>query len=68
MTLRWKSECLVVQYMTWEKFRDVINSIDNENPIIPDELITYDLIWGGADFNLDLQYVFVWVLLICKCW
>ena len=59
MTLRWKSERLVVQYMTWEKFRDVINSIDNENPIMPDELITYDLIWGGADFNLDLQYVFV---------
>jgi hypothetical protein len=67
MTLRWKSDRLVVEYMTWEDCRDEINSIDEENPIIPDPLISYDLIWGGADFNLDLVYVFIRVLLICKC-
>ena len=54
MTLRWRSERLVVEYMTWSLFRDVIGSINNKNVTIPPQLISYDLIWGGADFNLDL--------------
>jgi hypothetical protein len=58
MTLRWRSKYLTVDYMAWKAFRDAINSINEENPIIPQPFISYDLIWGGADFNLNLVYVF----------
>ena len=58
MTLRWRSERLVVKYMIWEDFQDAIDIINNKNVTIPHLLLSYDLIWGGADFNLDLVYVF----------
>jgi hypothetical protein len=41
--------------MAWEDFRDTVNSIGGGK--IPDALASYDLIWGGADFNLDISYV-----------
>ena len=58
MALRWRSEHLVIEHMTWENFRDVVNRIDVHNAVIPPLLNSYDLIWGGADFNLNLTYVF----------
>ena len=58
MTLRWRSQCLLVEYMIWEDFRDAVDGINHKNVTIPHPLISYNLIWGGADFNLDLVYVF----------
>lgn len=58
MTLRWKNHPrLDVNYMSWEVFRDTVDAFDREN--LPNNLMQYDLIWGGADFALDLRYVYV---------
>jgi hypothetical protein len=44
--------------MIWEDFRDAIDIINILNITIPHLFISYDFIWGGADFNLDLVYLF----------
>jgi hypothetical protein len=51
MTSRWNSEGLNVKYMSWAIFRDTVAAVSEE--YIPDSLAAFDLVWGGADFNLD---------------
>ena len=54
MTQWWKaSERLTVEYMPWSKFVKGVDDV--EENVVPDIFASYDLIWGGADLNLDIK-------------
>jgi hypothetical protein len=57
MTWRWKSHRrLKIRYMSWEDFRDAVGTLDENRMRFPASLQNVDLIWGGADFTLDIGY------------
>jgi hypothetical protein len=57
MSMRWiKSPRLVVHYMCWSRFRDLVCH-STQDDLIREELCQYDFIWGGADLMLNLRCV-----------
>lgn len=54
MIERWKmSKRLTVEYMAWPKFVQGVDDIV-QGSALPNMFSGYDLIWGGADLNLNI--------------
>lgn len=54
MTLRWRmSDRLSVEYMSWARFVEEVEKVEEDS--LPEGLMGYDLIWGGADLNLNIM-------------
>ena len=43
----------MVDYMQWATFVEGVDNV-KEN-VLPNTFTGYDLIWGGADLNLDIR-------------
>ena len=57
MTWWWKShQWLKIRYMSWEDFWDAVGTLDENRMCFPASLQNVDLIWGGANFTLDIRY------------
>lgn len=47
------SDRLSVQYMSWSRFVEEVEKVEED--ALPEGLIGFDLIWGGADLNLNIM-------------